>query len=61
MLALSDVGLTEADVDFIKYFINLFMYYTADVMKVHICSYELNFCFIIVIVIIVVVCVNHEI
>ena len=34
VLALSDVGLTEADVDFIKYFINLFMYYTADVMKV---------------------------
>ncbi|KAL5267620.1 hypothetical protein ACHWQZ_G004607 [Mnemiopsis leidyi] len=33
VLALSDVGLTEADVDFIKYFINLFMYYTADVMK----------------------------
>ena len=34
VLALTDVGLTEADVEFIKYFINIFMYYTADVMKV---------------------------
>ena len=34
VLALGDVGLTEVDVEFIKYFINIFMYYTADVMKV---------------------------
>jgi len=33
ILVLGDVGLTEADVEFIKYFINIFMYYTADVMK----------------------------
>ena len=34
VLALTNVGLTEADVDFVKYFINIFMHYTADVMKV---------------------------
>lgn len=34
VLALTEVGLTEADVEFIKYFINIFMHYSADVMKV---------------------------
>ena len=34
VLALTDVGLTQADVEFIKFFINYFMYYTPDTMKV---------------------------
>lgn len=33
VLSLDGVGLTEADVEYIKYFIGIFMYYTADVMK----------------------------
>jgi len=33
VFALNDVGMAQADVEFLKYFINLFMYYTPDTMK----------------------------